>query len=116
MFKTQLFCLLLLSLAVLPVMAVGQCIGDDGLYTGKCYQPVHAKLPQIPALKSRSLILASRRLLRPRGRRSSSTTTPCGWGSNRPDPFCFATRPTELWKTPRSINSGLGWGSCSDTN
>jgi hypothetical protein len=60
MIKTKFLCLLLLSLSVLPVAAVGQCIGDDGLYTGKCYEPVHAKLPRIPALKSRSLFVPYR--------------------------------------------------------
>lgn len=42
-------------LALLGVVGGAQCIGDDGLNTGKCFQPVFAKHPRFPGIETKAL-------------------------------------------------------------
>lgn len=49
---TTLTAVAALVAVVLSAPAKAQCIGDDGLNTGNCYQVVQANLPQFPALRS----------------------------------------------------------------
>jgi len=55
MFWQRLVLLLLVSIFILPMAAGAQCIGDDGLFTGNCWQYIPCNLPPFPDMKTESL-------------------------------------------------------------